>query len=720
MSLETYQYEMSEGDMGSIFSILRDKLYKDKPLAVLREYACNAMDAHREAGIPDRPIQVTLPTYGDKNLVVRDFGRGLSPSDVINVFRKYGKSTKKDSNETIGFFGIGAKSGHAYSSTFHITSHHAGVKTVYRSVVDERNIGFIEKLSEEPTSETGVEIKVPIQERDIDTFRSCAEKLFYHFTPHPELNVELAKHDPSSYRVLASEHGYLRSNSSWYTNSAIAVMGGVPYEIDPERCGLNLRNWSSFGINLFFPLGSVDVVPSREELEYTQRTIQAVKEKFNQMVEGCRRAAFARIDSQPSGWAMRMEYHRLHRHLPFSIDNNPNYDWVKPYNIALTDGVTVMGGGAAWFTIMGTGDAKKLSLVQYRGVRVDNDLSLLVATTTARNIRVKHYHLHSNHRIICPLRPLKTNDEIQEFVSKVREFLDSMRLDGLEFHLLEEIRRPPQVIEREEASRKRNYSKLLSYTGSGWEAVKDDQVPEIDFYFPVFRFQTQGVGVNVVQTLHELARACGYDIPKFVPYGVKVTETGTPKEEMDIPTASEHFNMLVEQLKADPHVHDMFKIKCLLLNTTSRDTLLNPGYTSFLKMFPLSHPVRKAHEAQKLMEACRVQARIEGTALVAFYREYIADEPWMRAAGEQWGDYLNEVIKDYPLVPNLLPNTHAMDNQKERLKKAQKEYTDFLKATYREEEHDFSCPDQPAMCNNYDRWTDGVNEVLTKRKCRVE
>lgn len=104
---ESTQFDLSREDASHIMTILRDTLYSDRILAVLREYSANAWDAHRMVGKADLPIKVTLPTEMDPKLTIRDFGPGLSRPDVFNVYTKYGKSTKRDTDNAVGMLGIG-------------------------------------------------------------------------------------------------------------------------------------------------------------------------------------------------------------------------------------------------------------------------------------------------------------------------------------------------------------------------------------------------------------------------------------------------------------------------------------------------------------------------------------------------------------------------------------------------------------------------------------
>ena len=116
--LESASFGISEADTASIMGILRDGLYTDRILAVLREYSANAWDAHRMIGKGDLPLQITIPTHNNPVLRIRDFGPGLSHDDIFKIYSQYGASTKRNTNDAVGMLGIGSKSGFAYSDTF--------------------------------------------------------------------------------------------------------------------------------------------------------------------------------------------------------------------------------------------------------------------------------------------------------------------------------------------------------------------------------------------------------------------------------------------------------------------------------------------------------------------------------------------------------------------------------------------------------------------------
>jgi hypothetical protein len=282
------EFGISLADSAHIMTILRDTLYSDKVLAVLREYSSNAWDAHREVGKADLPIKVVLPTEMDPTLTIRDFGPGLSPDDVFNVYTQYGASTKRSNDTTVGMLGIGSKSAFAYADSFTITSFHGGKKCIYAAVLDQSEKGIINLLHEEDSNETGVMIQVAIQRHDIPEFILKAQDLYRYFVPRPDINTEIPSL-PSVQKNLKSgviydEHHY--DDGEW-----IAVMGCVSYKVDlsqlkgfgaEEGVPTFLRSISGA---LFFGIGDVQVNASREGLKYSDHTKRMLLQRFNELVD---------------------------------------------------------------------------------------------------------------------------------------------------------------------------------------------------------------------------------------------------------------------------------------------------------------------------------------------------------------------------------------------------------------------------------------------------
>lgn len=83
------------------------KLYDNPVEAAIREYVSNAYDANVEAGSTE-PVHLHVPTEDEPYLEVSDTGNGLDYLGIVSVFANFGTSTKRDSNEFIGGFGIGS------------------------------------------------------------------------------------------------------------------------------------------------------------------------------------------------------------------------------------------------------------------------------------------------------------------------------------------------------------------------------------------------------------------------------------------------------------------------------------------------------------------------------------------------------------------------------------------------------------------------------------
>ena len=114
-SIDGESIPFSIGDSSIIIDIIRKKIYNHPIRTMVQEYLSNAKDACIEVGKDSDAIEVTLPTSLNPQFCVRDYGVGMSDERVKDVFVRYGISTKRETNKQLGCFGIGAKSGWAYT-----------------------------------------------------------------------------------------------------------------------------------------------------------------------------------------------------------------------------------------------------------------------------------------------------------------------------------------------------------------------------------------------------------------------------------------------------------------------------------------------------------------------------------------------------------------------------------------------------------------------------
>ena len=163
---EESEFGIDQEDISFVIDLLRNQIYSNKPLAVIREYTTNAIDAHAEVGKPDLPVKVTLPTRFEPTFKVRDYGTGLTDEEIRNLYTRYCKSTKRNSNAFTGQLGIGCKAGFAYGDNFGVISYNNGTKNSYNAQIDESSKGKIILMDSSPTTEKdGMEIVISVADK---------------------------------------------------------------------------------------------------------------------------------------------------------------------------------------------------------------------------------------------------------------------------------------------------------------------------------------------------------------------------------------------------------------------------------------------------------------------------------------------------------------------------------------------------------------------------
>lgn len=156
----TYKAQIDKSAAGLVMDILA-KLYTNPLAAAIREYTSNAIDAHIASG-SDKAVEVNLPSQQNQWLTIRDYGKGLTAFDILTVYANFGSSDKRDSDEFIGGFGIGSKSGLAISDAIYVDSWTEGKKNsfVIKRTVDGIGTQFLEEDVDAPYADTGTEVKV--------------------------------------------------------------------------------------------------------------------------------------------------------------------------------------------------------------------------------------------------------------------------------------------------------------------------------------------------------------------------------------------------------------------------------------------------------------------------------------------------------------------------------------------------------------------------------
>lgn len=251
-----------------LFRLLSDKLYADKPRAVLRELMANALDAN-----PDGQFWVSLPSRLEPMLSIRDFGPGLSREFMETSYTRVGFSTKTDDDGQVGGFGIGRLAALSYCDAYTVVSIQNGIKSTYAVYKNEEGVPEVVLADEQPTDETnGLEVRVPIREADQTTFRNTTQDLLRWFPAgsYKAFGVEV---EPETFEDKGAF--IILNTAPWHY---LVKMGPIAYQID----------WSIVGVEQPLPktivpvfgIGDLELAPSRETLSYDKRTIAKLQAWF--------------------------------------------------------------------------------------------------------------------------------------------------------------------------------------------------------------------------------------------------------------------------------------------------------------------------------------------------------------------------------------------------------------------------------------------------------
>lgn len=324
--------DMSQMDAEAIEFMLknsRDDFYSNKELAPVREYSTNARDSHIQAGIPERPIEVTLPSQLSPELRIRDFGKGLSIDELSDVYFRYWKSTKRGTNSQNGCLGIGAKSAFAYAPSYTVISWSGGMKTI---ATGQKN-GFADVIYHQPNSAgepDGVEIVIPIQQKDISKFIREAMEFFKYWDVRPifhnveEITLKEAFNIMDATPFLSGE-GWAVRPSGYGRNESKAIMGFIAYDIDWDQVKNSLAPEISHKVGgiftfleenltaLYFDNGSLSFTPNRESLQYNEITVKALSDKLVSIYNSLLELISSKIADAPNIWEAKIRYNRIFR-----------------------------------------------------------------------------------------------------------------------------------------------------------------------------------------------------------------------------------------------------------------------------------------------------------------------------------------------------------------------------------------------------------------------
>lgn len=304
-------------NFGVAFDIISSGIYKDKPLAIVRELCSNAQDSHARAGTI-RPFTVHVPTTIEPFWSVRDYGTGLAEHDVYRLLAGIFNSDKRRTNSEIGGFGLGSKTPFAYSDVYDITSWFNGTCycfTAFRDGAGKPCVSLATSYaSDEPN---GILISVPVKTTDFRKFADATREGLRFFFPKPEIIGDTS--------VSFKLDTFFAGADNWRVigglNHVRVTMGPVAYPIDANLMRLDMNDEDEARIHRFLssakgfvvdiPMGRIRVTASREDVSYTPDTIAALKEEIKGVMASMRTWISGYLDSIQTPIEACMAYHRL-------------------------------------------------------------------------------------------------------------------------------------------------------------------------------------------------------------------------------------------------------------------------------------------------------------------------------------------------------------------------------------------------------------------------
>lgn len=266
------------------YRLIFGQIYPDIIKAIVRELFTNAWDSQKVAGNLDTPIDIHLPTAFEPWFSIRDYGTGMSEEVIDDVYTRVFESTKDDSDEEAGMFGMGSKTPLGYTDSFAITSYTNGMMRAYSIYINKAGEAELALQYEGETEEpNGVYVQVSVKNDDFDSFKNHAETFALHAGTAININRERVLNTRKE--LMSGENWTLYEDNDKFEEAMFIRMGCVLYRLDthmlfdnlPDSAGWHKVDYheSNYVRRLFkmpliidFNIGDFQVTGSREDIIY--------------------------------------------------------------------------------------------------------------------------------------------------------------------------------------------------------------------------------------------------------------------------------------------------------------------------------------------------------------------------------------------------------------------------------------------------------------------
>jgi len=383
-------------DQGMIFDILRNKMYSNPILAICREISCNARDAHREVGTPDVPVHIYLPNTLEPYYKVKDFGPGISPDRMVNIFIKYTASTKRSDNLQTGGFGLGAKTPFSYSDSFSIVTNYNGVQYNYSCNIDETKVGKMSLMSESRTTEpNGTTIIIPVLPKNFQEFATWTEQACRHWEVKPVIKGGSIAWEPIS-KILSGNEWAIISSRDYYNHDCKVIVDGIEYPLDLD----SLKKYADSALIssikgkliMYFGVGELSLSANREQIYLDEPTQKVIRERLDLILKEVKSRVQDKVDSFDNLWDAMICYRK---ELKQAFNNTKFLGQLCWQDIELTDQYVYTGCPTFSFTKgkysrkYGT-DPNKLSRTSTNVITYDENCVLYLNDLSLKEPTPKH------------------------------------------------------------------------------------------------------------------------------------------------------------------------------------------------------------------------------------------------------------------------------------------------------------------------------------------
>ena len=293
--MKTFKAELSQDKLHKMWDLLQSP-YRDPISSLIREYASNAFDSHIEANV-DTPVYITLEEdQSGWYWACEDFGVGISEDRAQNIFMKYLNSTKEETNDQIGAFGMGSKSGLGYTDIVHIRTRYDGTEYNYmlHKTTDAPTLSQINAISTDKGNGTQIKVYLKDASSESHDFRNKTKTqldYFENIVYGGELkflnkDFEIFQHEnfcykpDNNYNELHILIGKVAYPIDWKLIGEDGIVESITESNSPLNKSLSLSKVNELPIALNFNIGDLPVIFTREDIRYTDTAVGIIKKKY--------------------------------------------------------------------------------------------------------------------------------------------------------------------------------------------------------------------------------------------------------------------------------------------------------------------------------------------------------------------------------------------------------------------------------------------------------